>query len=116
MIKDARKSLDLSYNSLNLLSEVKQGSSIKAKYIYAADGTKLAVSDASNNGYAYRGSLISKRTSNVLSLESTSFFMWSELKFRQCFNHNLSDSRINFIINYYKIMEMSNDNYLIFLF
>ena len=71
MTKDARKNLEYRYNLLNLLSEVKVAGTTtsKAKYTYAADGTKLAVRSGSN-GFDYRGSFIYNATG---SLESVSF-------------------------------------------
>ena len=59
MINDSRRALDLSYNVLNLLNEVKTTSgTLKAKYIYLADGTKLRVQDSEGvNRFDYLGSL-----------------------------------------------------------
>lgn len=51
-------------NVLNLLSEVKAGSSVKAKYSYLKDGTKLRVRDGNGvNGFDYIGSLKYKKSS-----------------------------------------------------
>ena len=43
MIVDSRRSLNFTYNVLNLLSEVKVNNTLKASYNYLADGTKLRV-------------------------------------------------------------------------
>ena len=73
MINDSRRALNLSYNVLNLLSGVKTGSTVKASYGYLADGTKLRVRDAGNNGFDYVGSLTYKSGGGGLQLESASF-------------------------------------------
>ncbi|WP_462429623.1 DUF6443 domain-containing protein [Butyricimonas virosa] len=73
MINDSRKALNLSYNVLNLLSEVKAGNVTKAKYYYLADGTKLRVRDAGSNGFDYLGSLTYSSNSAGLQLESAHF-------------------------------------------
>ncbi len=74
MINDRRRALNLSYNVLNLLREVKTTSGeLKARYNYLADGTKLRVRDASGNGFDYLGSLTYKSSSVGLQLESASF-------------------------------------------
>ncbi|WP_065217918.1 MULTISPECIES: RHS repeat domain-containing protein [Butyricimonas] len=73
MTNDSRRALNLSYNVLNLLSEVKTGSTVKASYGYLADGTKLRVRDAGSNGFDYVGSLTYKSGGGGLQLESASF-------------------------------------------
>ncbi len=74
MTNDSRRALNLSYNVLNLLSEVKTGSTVKAKYIYLADGTKLRVRDHGEvNGFDYLGSLTYRKSSSGLQLESANF-------------------------------------------
>ena len=74
MINDSRKALNLSYNVLNLLSEVKTGSTLKARYSYLADGTKLRVrSSGEVDGFDYLGSLTYKQSSAGLQLESANF-------------------------------------------
>ncbi|WP_099293145.1 MULTISPECIES: RHS repeat domain-containing protein [unclassified Butyricimonas] len=73
MINDSRRALNLSYNVLNLLGEVKSGSTLQARYSYLADGTKLRVRDGSGNGFDYLGSLTYKSGSAGLQLESASF-------------------------------------------
>ena len=72
MINDSRKNLNLSYNILDLLSEVKFGNVAKVKYSYLSDGTKLQVRDDNNNGFDYLGSLTYKNSSTGLQLESAS--------------------------------------------
>ena len=74
LIKDSRRVLDFTYNVLNLLSEVKTGSTVKARYRYLADGTKLQVRDGNDaNGFDYTGSLIYRKSSTGLQLESANF-------------------------------------------
>ncbi|WP_270487173.1 RHS repeat domain-containing protein [Butyricimonas synergistica] len=73
MINDSRRALNLSYNVLNLLSEVKTGSTTKARYSYLADGAKLQVRDADGNGFDYLGSLTYSNSSAELQLESANF-------------------------------------------
>ncbi|WP_255301832.1 RHS repeat domain-containing protein [Butyricimonas sp. Marseille-P3923] len=74
MINDSRRALNLSYNVLNLLGEVKTGSTVKASYSYLADGTKLRVKDGGDaNGFDYLGSLTYKKSSAGMQLESASF-------------------------------------------
>ncbi len=73
MINDSRRALNFSYNVLNLLSEVKAGTAVKAKYSYLANGTKLRVRDAGSNGFDYLGSLTYKSSSAGLQLETASF-------------------------------------------
>lgn len=69
--KDTRKSLEFRYNYLNLVQDVRDLSgNVKANYLYAADGTKLGVSDATGqNGFDYLGSLTLVKNNGSLSLE-----------------------------------------------
>lgn len=70
LTNDPRKSLNFKWNSLSLLQEVKSGSTIKAKYLYSYDGTKIKVQDANNaNGYEYLGSLVLLKTNNTITPE-----------------------------------------------
>ena len=70
LTNDPRKSLNFTWNSLNLLQEVKSGSTVKAKYLYSYDGTKVKVQDAGNaNGYDYLGSLTLVKNNNTLTPE-----------------------------------------------
>ena len=75
MINDSRKALSFTYNLVNLLSEVKTSTgTLKAKYSYLVDGTKLRVLDNGGmNGYDYLGSLTYKKNSAGLQLESAYF-------------------------------------------
>ncbi|WP_065220603.1 MULTISPECIES: hypothetical protein [Butyricimonas] len=73
MLNDSRRALNLSYSVLNLLREVKTGSTLKASYSYLADGMKLRVRDAGSNGFDYVGSLTYKSGSSGLQLELASF-------------------------------------------
>ena len=70
MTNDPRKNLTFTYNSLNLVQEVRSGSTVKAKYQYAADGTKLKVEDKnSKNGYDYLGSVTLVKNTNTITPE-----------------------------------------------
>ena len=70
LTNEPRKNLNFTWNSLNLLQEVKNGSTIKAKYLYSYDGTKMKVQDASNtNGYDYLGSLTLVKNNNTVTPE-----------------------------------------------
>ena len=70
MTSDSRNGLTFSYNSLNLAKEVKRGSTIVAKYRYAADGTKLQVQNSNGNtGYDYLGSLTLIKSFNTTTPE-----------------------------------------------
>ena len=74
MTNDRRRGLSFTYNFLNLLREVKTGSTIKAKYIYLAEGTKLRVRDNGDvNGFDYLGSLTYIKSNTGLQLESVNF-------------------------------------------
>ena len=58
--QDNRRNLQFVYNLLNLPSIVTDasGQTIKVRYSYLADGTKLSVRDAQNDGLSYRGSFV----------------------------------------------------------
>ena len=73
--KDGLNNLNLSYNSLNLISQVTQSGTVKASYMWLSDGTKAGVRNAAGtNGYEYLGSLVYKRTgASTLNLESAGF-------------------------------------------
>ena len=60
MKSDSRRDLQFQYNLLNLPEVVTDASGqvIKARYSYLADGTKLSVRDAQNDGLIYRGSFV----------------------------------------------------------
>jgi RHS repeat-associated protein len=89
MNKDYRKNIDINYNLLNLPYQIKQNDTVKAKYAYLADGTKLsALQDTSyvsatikygnvivtvSNGFDYLGSFVYTRTNNSQTLESAAF-------------------------------------------
>ena len=57
-IKDGLNNLQITYNFLNLLEEVTRDGALMAGYVYAADGVKLSVRNASGYGYDYSGSLV----------------------------------------------------------
>lgn len=70
LTNDPRKNLNFTWNSLNLLKEVKSGSTVKAQYLYSYDGAKVKVQDSGNtNGYDYLGSLTLVKTNNTLTPE-----------------------------------------------
>lgn len=48
LTNDPRKNLNFTWNSLNLLKEVKSGSTVKAQYLYSYDGAKVKVQDSGN--------------------------------------------------------------------
>lgn len=75
MIRDGLNSLKLTYNSLNLISEVRdQADNLLAQYTYLADGTKIGVRDGSGmNGLDYIGSLVYRVQNGVKTLESVAF-------------------------------------------
>ena len=73
MLTDSRKSLQFTYNFLNLLSEVRSGSTVKAKYTWLADGSKLRVRNNSTTGFDYLGSLTYTSSSSGLTLETAQF-------------------------------------------
>ena len=60
MKSDSRRDLQFQYNLLNLPEVVTDASGqvVKARYSYLADGTKLSVRDAQNDGLSYRGSFV----------------------------------------------------------
>ena len=57
---DSRRDLQFQYNLLNLPATVTDasGQTVKARYSYLADGTKLSVRDAQGDGLSYRGSFV----------------------------------------------------------
>ncbi len=73
MTADSRKNLQFSYNFLNLLNEVRSGSTVKAKYTWLADGSKLRVRNNSTAGFDYLGSLTYTSSSSGLTLETAQF-------------------------------------------
>ena len=74
MIKDMRRGLELSYNCLNLLTEVRRGGVVCARYIRLSDGTKTGVRDGGGlNGMDYRGSLIYVKTASGSRLSEVHF-------------------------------------------
>ena len=57
---DSGRDLQFQYNLLNLPATVTDasGQTLKARYSYLADGTKLTVRDSQNDGLTYRGSFV----------------------------------------------------------
>ena len=71
---DATNSLQTSYNLLNLPSQIKSGSTVKANYTYLSDGTKAKALNASGVGYDYAGTFTYSHASNgAKTLESVAF-------------------------------------------
>ena len=65
-----RLGLSLSYNHLNLVSEVGDASGTLAYYTYISDGTKISAEKPDGSGTVYRGSLVySKDGNGNLSLD-----------------------------------------------
>ena len=66
--------LSVTYNAFDLPERISQGTALKAKYTYTADGTKVSALDASGAGLVYRGPFTYRRTSGgSLSFESATF-------------------------------------------
>jgi len=75
---DSRRGLEISYNMLNLPSEVhKTDSTDSARFIYLSDGTKLKTIEGDGHTVRYRGSLVMK-LSTESSEESIAGAVWSE--------------------------------------
>lgn len=73
MTHDGPNNLDLKYNYMNLVENVKSEDGILANYSYLSDGTKFSVTDADGNGLVYSGSLVYRKQGATLSLESAAF-------------------------------------------
>ena len=66
--------LNYLYNFLNLISEVKQGTTVKANYKWSATGAKLSVRDgAGTNGYDYMGSIVYKKNGATTDVDVINF-------------------------------------------
>ncbi len=71
---DATNSLQSSYNLINLPSQIKSGSTVKANYTYLSDGTKAAAYTSASAGKDYVGSFTYTRGSGgSKTLESVAF-------------------------------------------
>ena len=69
MTKDHANGLEFTYNSLNLLHEVKEDGMVKATYTYLADGTKLAMrTETGTDGFDYSGRFLYSVTNGTPSL------------------------------------------------
>ncbi|MBQ8070261.1 MAG: hypothetical protein IJ202_05385, partial [Bacteroidales bacterium] len=74
MTTDAGAGLSITYNALDLPERISQGTALKAKYTYLADGTKVSTLDASGAGLVYRGPFTYRRSSGgTLTFESAPF-------------------------------------------
>ena len=74
MITDSRKALEIQYNTLNLVQQVKKGDNVHVNYTFLANGIKLYVRDGNNvNGYDYIGSMVFKKNSVGYQLETVLF-------------------------------------------
>ena len=71
---DATNNLQSSYNLINLPAQIKSGDTVKAKYTYLSDGTKVAAYTSANAGRDYAGSFTYTRGSGgAKTLESVAF-------------------------------------------
>ena len=74
MTTDAEAGLSITYNALDLPETVSMGNTLKAKYTYLSDGTKVSALDASGAGLVYRGPFTYRRSSGgTLAFESAPF-------------------------------------------
>ena len=74
MATDAEAGLAITYNVFDLPERISQGTTLKAKYTYMADGTKVSALDASGAGLVYRGPFTYRRSSGgTLTFESAPF-------------------------------------------
>ncbi|MBR6414537.1 MAG: hypothetical protein IKS22_00330 [Bacteroidales bacterium] len=74
MTDDAEAGLSVTYNAFDLPEMISQGTALKAKYSYMADGTKVSTLDASGAGLVYRGPFTYRRSSSgTLTFESVPF-------------------------------------------
>ena len=74
MTTDAEAGLSITYNALDLPETVSMGNTLKAKYTYLSDGTKVSALDASGAGLVYRGPFTYRRGSGgTLAFESAPF-------------------------------------------
>ncbi len=74
MTTDAEAGLAITYNVFDLPEQLSQGTTLKAKYTYMADGTKVSALDASGAGLVYRGPFTYRRSSGgTLAFESAPF-------------------------------------------
>ena len=74
MTTDAEAGLSITYNALDLPETVSMGNTLKAKYTYLSDGTKVSALGASGAGLVYRGPFIYRRSSGgTLAFESAPF-------------------------------------------
>ena len=71
--KDSRKNLNFEYNILNLLHNVREGSTLMTGYEYGYGGDKLKVSGRDGSGYAYVGNLVYRFTGSSFVFESGLF-------------------------------------------
>ena len=74
MTADAEAGLSVTYNAFDLPERISQGTALKAKYSYMANGTKVSTLDASGAGLVYRGPFTYRRSSGgTLTFESAPF-------------------------------------------
>ena len=74
MTTDAEAGLSITYNAVNLPETVSMGNTLKAKYTYLSDGTKVSALDASGAGLVYRVPFTYRRSSGgTLAFESAPF-------------------------------------------
>ena len=70
---DATTGESYTYGILGNICQAKTGSTVNAVYKYLSDGTKSSGTDASGNGYSYRGSFVYALSSSGSVLESVAF-------------------------------------------
>ena len=74
MTTDAESGLSIAYNALDLPESISQGTTLKARYTYLSDGTKVSAQDATGAGLVYRGPFTYRRNpSGTLTFESAAF-------------------------------------------
>jgi hypothetical protein len=74
MTTDALAGLSIAYNAFDLPERISAGGTLKARYTYMADGTKVSATDASGAGLVYRGPFTYRCSSDgTLSFESAPF-------------------------------------------
>lgn len=74
MTSDGASGLSITYNTFNLPEQLSQSSTLKVKYSYFADGTKVSALDAFDSGLVYRGPFTYRRSSDgKLTFESAPF-------------------------------------------
>ena len=104
MTTDAGAGLSITYNALDLPERISQGTALKAKYTYLADGTKVSALNASGAGLVYRRPFTYRRASGgSLSFESAPFD-----------RGRLTGAGLNKVVQEISILASSNQVYNVF--